>query len=70
MFDLRAEVSSLLQSLHKNSSAEKWNKVNRLILDASKMELDRERALVVAMGFEPKPGLIPPIESLLPPVNA
>ena len=69
VFDLRAEVSSLLQSLHKSSSPEKWNKVNRLILDASRMEIDRERALVVAMGFEPKPGSIPPIESLLPPVN-
>ena len=69
VFDLRAEVSSLLQSLHKSSSPEKWNKVNRLILDASKMEIDRERALVVAMGFEPKPGSIPPIESLLPQVN-
>ena len=69
VFDLRAEVSSLLQSLHKSSSPEKWNKVNRLILEASRMEIDRERALVVAMGFEPKPGSIPPIESLLPPVN-
>ena len=70
VFDLRAEVSSLLQTLHKSSSPEKWNKVNKLILDASKTELDRERALVVAMGFEPKPGSIPPIESLLPQVNA
>jgi hypothetical protein len=70
VFDLRAEVSSLLQSLHKSSSPEKWVKVNKLILDASKLEIERERALVVAMGFEPDPESIPPIESLLPRVNA
>ena len=69
VFDLRAEVSRLLQSIHNTASPEKWAKVNKLILATSKLELERERALVVAMGFEPDPGSISPIESLLPPVN-
>jgi hypothetical protein len=68
VFDLRAEVGALVQNIAKGERGERWGKVKALILESAKQEIDRERALVVAMGFEPNPAALPAIETLLPPL--
>ncbi|CAG4884780.1 conserved protein of unknown function [Georgfuchsia toluolica] len=67
IFDLRATVGELIKAVHAKGGEAALASVRKLVLSASKEEQDRERALVVNMGFESDPACIPPpIETLLP----
>lgn len=69
-FELRGSVSELIRQTRATGNPEVRAAVWQLVLAASKTELDRERALVVEMGFETDPANMPvPIEKQLPPVN-
>lgn len=70
IFDLRAAMGNLIRETSAKGNPETKAAVRRLILAASKQELDRERALVVDMGFESDSANMPiPIEKQLHPVN-
>jgi len=70
IFDLRDSVSGLILAARNVTDPETRARLRKLILASSKVELDRERALVVDMGFEPDPAKIPPpIERQLRPVG-
>ena len=69
-FDLRASVGSLIAETRAKGTPEAKAIVRNLVLDASKKELERERALVVDIGFEPDPSNLPtPIDKQLPPLK-
>lgn len=70
-FELRAVVGRLVQEASQaNTDAGIKKSVRKLVLDASKVELDREVALVSDMGFcNPLEAPRPPIEQQLPPVR-
>lgn len=70
IFDLRATVGALIQEAHERRDPQCRATVRQLVLAAAKQELDRERALVVDIGFEADPNDMPrPILEQLPPVN-
>ena len=70
IFDLRATVGELIQEARAKGNPEAKATIRKLVLAASKQELDRERALVVDMGFENDPANMPiPIEKQLPQVH-
>jgi hypothetical protein len=69
--DLRATVGELIEAVHAGSDNAAKASVQKLILAAAKPELERERAVVIDMGWETDPSThAPPIEKQLPPVNA
>lgn len=69
-FELRAVVSQVVQAACTTGSPTLRQAVRRLVLDAAKVELERERALVIDMGFETDPSKRPPpIEQQLPPAT-
>lgn len=66
IFELRSAVGRLVQEAHKRGSPEVNKIVRTLVLAAAAVELERERALVVDMGFEADPADMPtPIEKQL-----
>jgi len=67
IFELRDCVSALVEEVGAVKDAAAKSRLRKVILAASKTELDRERALVVDMGFEADPANLPtPIEMQLP----
>lgn len=67
IFELRSAVGELVQAAKLRGSSKVRKTVRRLVLEAAKIELERERALVVDMGFETDPANFPiPIENQLP----
>jgi hypothetical protein len=67
IFELRLAVGKLVQEANQQGSSEARKTVRKLVLAASKVELGRERALVVDMGFETDLNDMPvPIEQQLP----
>ncbi len=70
VFALRAAVGDLIQETRTRNDTRCRAAVRKLVLAAAKVELDRERALVVDIGFEADPNDMPlPILEQLPPVN-
>ncbi len=70
IFDLRAVVGALIEGVHSSGDATTQAAVRKLVLAASRVELLRERALVVDMGWETDPRThAPPIEQQLPPIK-
>lgn len=70
-FELRAAVSQAVQVACAAGTPQIRQVVRRLVLESSKVELQRERALVMDMGFESDPARRPPpIEEQLPPMSA
>lgn len=70
IFNLRAKVGEVIQTVHVEGGTAAQASVRKLVLSMSKEEQDRERALVVDMGFESDPAHIPPpIEIQLPPIH-
>ena len=70
VFSLRAAVGDLIQETRTRNDARCRAAVRKLVLAAAKVELGRERALVVDIGFEADPNDMPlPILEQLPPVN-
>ena len=70
-FALRAAVSHGVQQACSVGSTQVKQAVRRLVLDAAKIELERERSLVMGMGFETDVSKRPrPIEEQLPPPTA
>ena len=69
VFALRAAVGELIQETRAAADPRCQAAVRSLVLAAAKQELDRERALVVDIGFEADPQDLPvPILEQLPPV--
>lgn len=69
VFALRAAVGELIQETRAGGDPRRQAAVRSLVLAAAKQELDRERALVVDIGFEADPQDMPvPILEQLPPV--
>lgn len=70
IFELRATVGELIQETRTQNHPATRATVRKLVLAAAKLELDRERALVVDIGFEADPNDMPrPILEQLAPVN-
>lgn len=65
IIELRAEVSAAVLGVNQDGDEVSRARVRRLVMDAAKEQLDRERAWLIDMGFEPDPSAVPPIESLL-----
>lgn len=65
VFDLRAAVSALVQAGAEEGDPSSRAALKQLILGAAKIQLDRERAWLISMGFEADPSVVPPIESLI-----
>lgn len=65
VFDLRAAVGMLVQAAAEEGDASSRAALKRLVLDAAKAQLDRERAWLISMGFEADPSVVPPIETLI-----
>lgn len=63
--EIRAKVGAFVQAVSEDGSANARVAVRRMVLDAAKEDLLRERAWVAAQGWEPDPSAVPPIESLL-----
>jgi hypothetical protein len=71
VFDLRATVGELIEAVHAGSDGTAKTAVQKLILAAAKPELERERAVVIDMGWETDPSThAPPINTQLPPIGA
>ena len=71
IFDLRATVGELIEAVHAGGDKAAQASVRKLVLAAAKPELERERAVVVDMGWETDPSThAPPIEKQLPPLKA
>jgi hypothetical protein len=69
-FALRAATSQIVDEVCKLGSPQKKEAVRELVLAASKVEVQREQALVIDMGFEMDPSKRPPpIEAQLPPLQ-
>lgn len=70
VFALRAAVGDLIQETRTQNDPRCRAAVRKLVLAAAKVELERERALVVDIGFEADPNDMPrPILEQLPAVN-
>lgn len=68
-FELRAAVGALIQASRAQRDTRCQAAVRALVLAAAQQELDRERALVIDIGFEADPHDMPtPILEQLPPV--
>jgi hypothetical protein len=59
-FEMRAAVGELIQSVDVSGDAPARTRLRKLILEAARTELQRERALVVDMGFETGTAAVPP----------
>ncbi|MGC4092018.1 MAG: hypothetical protein QM756_29870 [Polyangiaceae bacterium] len=57
---LRSQVGALVEWARASAGADAYHALSVTLLDAARIELERERALVVAMGFEPDPSAMPP----------
>ena len=66
---LRSAVCELMQEPEVVGNTQVKASMGRLILDASKIELERERALVVDMGFDTDTASLKPIEQQLAPIG-
>ncbi len=70
ILDLRATVGELIEAVHASGDKAAQASVHKLVLAAAKPELERERAVVVDMGWETDPSThAPPIEKQLPPLK-
>ena len=70
VFALRAGVGELIQDTRAGRDPRAQAAVRSLVLSAAKQELERERALVVDIGFEADPLDMPaPILEQLPPLR-
>ena len=70
IFELRAAVGQTIQQVNATAPVDVRKALRKRVLDMSKQELERERALVVDMGFESDPEKRPPpIELQLPPIR-
>lgn len=63
--DIRQAMGDIVVSLSETNDLANQLKAERIILDMSKEQLLRDRALVVMQGFERDPASLPSIESLL-----
>ena len=63
--EVRQAMGDVVQSLGATDDLANQLKAERIILDMSKEQLLRDRALVVMQGFERDPASLPSIESLL-----
>lgn len=66
---LRASTSALVQAVCATPSNVAIGAVERLVFDAGREQLLRDRSWLLAQGWEPNPDAIPPIETLLAPVR-
>ncbi len=65
IFELRQTVGELIQSAYGDARPASLAAIRRLVLDSSKVQLDRERGWVLTMGFEPNPSVVTPVEQQL-----
>lgn len=65
VFALKARVCQVIDTLAASGDVESQLKVEKIVLNLSKEQLLRDRALVKAQGWEPDPAAVPPIEQLL-----
>lgn len=56
---LRARVGALVEWARENADGDQYAQVARAVLDNAEVELERERALVIDIGFEPDPEDLP-----------
>ena len=63
--ELRAALGAIVTSLGETKDEANQLRVEKVILDMSKEQLLRDRALLVMQGFEANPAALPSIESLL-----
>lgn len=63
---LRASISALVAVAERDESGEVFSPVERVVLELSKEQLLRDRALLVLTGNEIDPAAVPPIGDLVP----
>lgn len=66
---LRAGTAALVQAVCSGPANATVDAVERLVFDAGREQLLRDRSWLRAQGWEPNPDAIPPIETLLAPVR-
>jgi len=65
LLDLREKVGALVRCLNEDGDAESRKVVRRIVISASRTEVERARAWILPQGWEADPAFLPPIESLL-----
>jgi hypothetical protein len=65
LLDLREKVGALVQCLNEDGDAESRQMVRRIVIAASRSEIERARAWILPQGWEADPASLPTIESLL-----
>lgn len=64
-FDLRKEVGELITTLYASTESSDLKHISKLITSHAKEQLLRDRAFVIAQGWEADPKAIPDLEVLL-----
>jgi hypothetical protein len=64
-FDLREKIGAVVTAVYSSSDAAKLKQFGRTVMANAKEQLLRERAWLIAQGWEPDPKSIPAIETLI-----
>ncbi|WP_029889263.1 hypothetical protein [Polycyclovorans algicola] len=67
---LRASTGAVISEAFRSADAPVQDRVQKTVLAMTSAQLLRERAWVMAQGWEPDPSAIPAIDTLLPDVKA
>jgi len=65
LLDLREKVGAVVRCLDEDGDAESRKVVRRIVVAASRSEVERARAWILPQGWEADPASLPTIDSLL-----
>lgn len=65
VFAVKEHVCKVIDTLAASSDMDSQLKVEKIVLNMSKEQLLRDRALVKTQGWEPDPAAVPPLQQLL-----
>jgi hypothetical protein len=63
--DLREKIGAVVTAVYSSSDSAKLKEISKTIMAHAKEQLLRERAWLIAQGWEPDPKSVPAIETLL-----
>lgn len=66
---LRAAIGSFVDDAHAEGGTPYATLIRKIVLEAAREGVDRERSWVLPFGFEADPNAIRPIDALLPPAR-
>lgn len=69
ILSLREKVGAVVAEVDDSLVSDPRSGIGAIILDAARVQIEKERSWLISMGFEPEPAVIPVIETLLDPVG-